>query len=522
MIGENGSGKSTLLRLMAGISTPDAGTIRVAQPVAPILELGLGFHPEFTGRENALLYGSLLGIPEEAMAERLDDVLAFAELGEFVDRPLRTYSSGMTARLAFAVATNVDPAVLVVDEALAVGDGAFQKKCVDRMVRFKEEGRTVLFCSHSMYLVTSFCERAVWLHHGRIQSQGPCAGGRGGVRELPDAAREAPAGAAEPRPRGYRRRREAGAGASPPCACWTLDGAPAEAVAPGSGFQVAIELESADPATAFHVGVAVDTQDGRCVFAATTHLDGVAPLAGAIEVRGRACASQRCRWRRARSRVSGFLFDEHGLHTYDQVVVPAALRRRGGALDPGAARTRPRMDRAGVMRRPLAIVYLLEDTTLFGGVKIVLHQAELMARRGHQVTVVSKGERPAWFPLRTGFQRVPTFAPGAPPRSRRHGRHVLDHDRGRGGGALGRGGALLPGVRGQLHPQRGRAPGDPRRIPDADSALCPFASPRGAGGGTVRPAGPRRAACAGAVLAAGVASRPAARATRSDRQPVRD
>ena len=125
IVGENGSGKTTLLRAVAGISTPDAGTIRTDKPVAAILELGVGFHPEFTGRENAQLYGALLGVPEAAMTDRLEDIMAFAELGELVDQPLRTYSSGMSARLAFAVATNVDPKVLVVDEALAVGDGLF-------------------------------------------------------------------------------------------------------------------------------------------------------------------------------------------------------------------------------------------------------------------------------------------------------------------------------------------------------------------------------------------------------------
>ncbi len=322
VIGENGSGKSTLLRLIAGISTPDAGTLRVAQPVAPILELGLGFHPEFTGRENAVLYGSLLGIPEAAMAERLDDVLAFAELGEFVDRPLRTYSSGMAARLAFAVAVNVDPKVLVVDEALAVGDGAFQKKCIDRMVEFKGEGRTVLFCSHSMYLVTSFCQRAVWLHRGRIARQGPAQEvveayesyllHREKRRLAADAGRDE-VGAAGRRGRLARVRVQ------------DLDGAATTTVAPGSGFQVALEVESADPATAFHLGVAVDAQDGRCVFAATTRRDGKPVLTGAtrytvgLRIPNFPIAG-------GRYVVSAFLFDETGLHTFDQVVLPAAFR----------------------------------------------------------------------------------------------------------------------------------------------------------------------------------------------------
>ena len=338
IVGDNGSGKSTLLRLVAGISTPDTGILRVSQPVAPILELGLGFHPEFTGRQNAVLYGTLLGLDEETMTARLDDVLAFAELGEFVDQPLRTYSSGMAARLAFAVATNVDPAVLVVDEALAVGDGAFQKKCVDRMVRFKEEGRTVLFCSHAMYLVTSFCERAVWLHQGRVRAQGPAkevveeyeghlmqrekrrlsvAGGREKPEALP--ATEA------------RRARLSG------LRVLGLDGAPVERLASGEGFQVELEVESLDAAARFHVAVAVDTQDGRCAFAAATQSDGVAPLTGStghllrLLVPSFPVAS-------GRFSVSAFLFDESGLHPYDQVVVPAAVIVAGERWTPSLLR----------------------------------------------------------------------------------------------------------------------------------------------------------------------------------------
>lgn len=326
IIGDNGSGKSTLLRLVAGISTPTAGTVRTAQPLAPILELGLGFHPDFTGRENALLYGTLLGIEESAMKERLGDVLSFADLGEFIDQPLRTYSSGMAARLAFAVATHVDPRVLVVDEALAVGDNAFQKKCIDRMVRFKQAGCTVLFCSHAMYLITSFCDRAVWLHKGRLQHVGP-------AREVVEqyeanlmqrekrqlsADTEAEALRALPAVGGKRGRlREVR----------VLDAAgdPTESVEPGMGLTVQLTVESIDPATRYHVGVAIDSQDGRCLFAAATHWDGVAPVSGGtshsilLRIPGLPVAS-------GSFSVSGFLFDENGLHAYDQVVVPAALQ----------------------------------------------------------------------------------------------------------------------------------------------------------------------------------------------------
>lgn len=175
VIGENGAGKSTLLRIVAGIGAPDQGKLQVEQPVGALLELGLGFHPDFSGRENARLYAALKGVPFEELEERLDAVFGFSELAEAIDQPVRTYSSGMVARLAFAVAAQLDPAVLVVDEALAVGDEAFQRKCIRRMRGFLEEGKTVLFCSHAMYQVVGFCQRALWLHHGEVKALGPAS-----------------------------------------------------------------------------------------------------------------------------------------------------------------------------------------------------------------------------------------------------------------------------------------------------------------------------------------------------------
>lgn len=338
IVGENGSGKSTLLRLVAGISTPNEGTVRVTPPVAPILELGLGFHPDFTGRENAILYGALLDISEETMTERLADVLEFADLGEFADQPLRTYSSGMAARLAFAVATNVDPQVLVVDEALAVGDGGFQKKCIDRMVRFKEHGRTVLFCSHSMYQVTSFCERAVWLHHGRIRMQGPSQDvvqeyesyliQREKRRLSDEAAADRARAPGTPSGRLGRLGR---------LRMLDLGGAPVDKVDAGAGFQVELVVESLDANASFHVAVAVDGQDGRCVFAAATHWDGIAPLTGGTRhvVRLRVPAFPVAS---GGFSLSGFLFDEKGLHTYDQVVAPEAMRVAGSRWTPSLLR----------------------------------------------------------------------------------------------------------------------------------------------------------------------------------------
>jgi len=173
IIGDNGAGKSTLLKLVAGVLKPSAGSVRREGRLTAILELGVGFHPDFSGRENIFYGGALMGIPRAELEQRLDDIIGFAELGDFIDRPVKTYSSGMFVRLAFSLATSVDPEILIVDEALAVGDQSFQKKCIDRMAAFKRDGCTILFCSHSMHHVSQFCDRAIWVDGGRIIEDGP-------------------------------------------------------------------------------------------------------------------------------------------------------------------------------------------------------------------------------------------------------------------------------------------------------------------------------------------------------------
>ena len=175
IIGDNGAGKSTLLKLLAGTIHPTMGNIEVNGRVAALLELGAGFHPEFTGRQNIHLNASLLGIPEEEIKLKENEIIEFAELEQFIDRPVRTYSSGMYVRLAFSIATTVDPEILIIDEALAVGDMAFQKKCITRMNFFKEQGKTMLFCSHSMYLVQELCDQVIWLENGKIKKAGKCS-----------------------------------------------------------------------------------------------------------------------------------------------------------------------------------------------------------------------------------------------------------------------------------------------------------------------------------------------------------
>ncbi len=167
IIGQNGSGKSTLLQIIAGILRQSRGECVVDGSVAALLELGAGFNPEFSGRENVFMNGAINGIPQAVMRERFDDILAFAEIGEFIDQPVKTYSSGMFVRLAFAVAIHVDPDILLVDEALAVGDMIFQHRCINRIRRLKREGKTILFVTHDLQAVSQFCDRAILLDQGK-------------------------------------------------------------------------------------------------------------------------------------------------------------------------------------------------------------------------------------------------------------------------------------------------------------------------------------------------------------------
>jgi len=168
IVGRNGSGKSTLLQIICGTQAPTAGQVNVNGRVAALLELGSGFNPEFSGRENVFLNGMVLGLSQEEIEQRFDSIAAFAEIGDFMERPVRTYSSGMYVRLAFAVAINVTPDILIVDEALSVGDEAFQRKCFARINRIREEGATILFVSHSASTVVELCNRAVLLDGGEL------------------------------------------------------------------------------------------------------------------------------------------------------------------------------------------------------------------------------------------------------------------------------------------------------------------------------------------------------------------
>jgi lipopolysaccharide transport system ATP-binding protein len=310
VIGENGAGKSTLLALLAGLTEPTEGMVAVAGRVATLLDLGAGFNPLFTGRENVRLGGAILGLSPREVEARLPDILAFAELGDFVDRPVRTYSSGMYVRLAFALATSVDPDVLVIDEILAVGDQYFQKKCVDRIQAFRRAGVALVFCSHNLYLVKELCEQAVWLREGRVAAMGET-------------------GAVEDAYASYLRARMAPGAEAPSWSrpadspAWLTavrvvdgDGVPREHFLTGEALAIEVEFETATPDLPVHVGVHLVRNDAVECFATSTHFGGAVPARhgrqGAIVLRFPALPLFSGTFH-----VSIGLLDEHGLHPYD-------------------------------------------------------------------------------------------------------------------------------------------------------------------------------------------------------------
>ncbi|HEV2854639.1 MAG TPA: ABC transporter ATP-binding protein [Thermoanaerobaculia bacterium] len=325
LIGENGAGKSTLLKILAGITAPTAGRTEVLGKVASILELGSGFHPEFTGRQNIVLNAAMLGLSEDELRHKMPEIIDFSELGEFIDQPVKCYSTGMAMRLGFSIATQVDPEVLIIDEALSVGDGYFQKKCMDRLRLYVESGGTLLFCSHAMYYVSAFCQRALWLRHGRAEALGPVTEV---VREYENflVAKSAQAAAAADT--------EAEPAAAPVSAgrparilsarLLEVSGRTEPLYSPGDRWEVEVEWESADPRLAFHLGVGINRSDGIEVCSFASHLDGMAPATGKTFYTAR-LAIPGLPLVKGEFTLYIFLLDEEGLHIYDQKILQRAF-----------------------------------------------------------------------------------------------------------------------------------------------------------------------------------------------------
>ncbi len=319
LIGENGAGKSTLLKIVAGTTRQTSGEISRQGVVASILELGMGFHPEFTGRENARMNAALLGLTGPDIRRRLPEIQDFAELGDFFDRPVRTYSSGMALRLAFAVATHADADVLIVDEALAVGDGYFQKKSIDRITSFQKRGGTLLFCSHALYYVALLCDRAIWLKQGQVAASGTALPVVRAYEEfLQEKERRRSGDADRPgEPAATNGRRPARL-----TEVLVHDGSGYPRVEFASGETVAVDLafETEDPSLAFHARVGADREDGVQAFAVDTRGEPWAPLTGRRRYRLRLVFPD-LPIAQGEFRLYVFLGDETALHLHDLRVV---------------------------------------------------------------------------------------------------------------------------------------------------------------------------------------------------------
>jgi ABC-type polysaccharide/polyol phosphate transport system ATPase subunit len=287
VVGANGSGKSTLLKLLAGIVRPTSGSAAVEGRLAALLELGAGFHPEISGRDNIEINGLLLGLTRRQIAERFDAIVRFAEIEEFLDAPLKTYSSGMAVRLGFSIAAHSDPDVLLVDEVLAVGDEAFSHRCLEKFAEFERAGKTIVVVSHDLALVAERCRRAIWLDGGRLAADGPAretvalyrerVAQEEGGRRL-EAARAVP-GPSAPLPR------RIGSGQAFVEEVRLLDGAgnPAGRISSGEPAALQMRVRAAAPLSDFVFGFAVSTVSGASVLGVNTDIDGLRPAAFAGE-----------------------------------------------------------------------------------------------------------------------------------------------------------------------------------------------------------------------------------------------
>jgi lipopolysaccharide transport system ATP-binding protein len=342
LIGRNGAGKSTLLQMVCGTLNPSSGSVAVNGKIGALLELGAGFNPEFTGRENVYLAAAVMGFSGAETDALYESIVEFSGIREFIDQPVKTYSSGMYVRLAFSIATSANPDILVIDEALSVGDGAFAKKSFERIMQLKAQGTTVLFCSHSMYQVESFCDRALWLDHGQVQMEGPAAKV---VAAYADSLREesklsSSATLASVRASGGASTASDASDVSKAASAAALGvaritnievsvdgqtGRELEAVSLQSDVSITVQFESdpALPCPTFATGFALP--DGQIFTSAYTLFDGIA-IERDTQGRGQATVVfEKLPLMKGRFSIGAYLFDERALHVYDVVLQAATV-----------------------------------------------------------------------------------------------------------------------------------------------------------------------------------------------------
>jgi len=345
VIGPNGSGKSTLLKLISGILQPSAGTVEVDGRVTALIELGAGFHPEITGRENVVINGMLLGLSREEIGCQMDEILDFAGIGDFIDQPVKTYSSGMHLRLGFAVAVAVQPDVLLIDEILAVGDAAFSRKCLDRLARMQRQGVTMVLVSHDLDLVRAFADRALYLRGGRVVAVGPSDAVVARYRN-DVAGALVPGESPRPAVRVVEDGRRWGNGEVEILAVEVASGgAPRRVVPSGAECTVTVRYRVQRPVADFVFGIAWHAVDGTLVGGHNTALDGIRPLRLARD------GEVRCVYASLQLAPADYLLDvavhaEDGL-AYDYWCQAASVRVTASAAYPGVWAPPHRWEAAG-------------------------------------------------------------------------------------------------------------------------------------------------------------------------------
>jgi ABC-type polysaccharide/polyol phosphate transport system ATPase subunit len=335
LVGENGAGKSTLLKMLAGVTAPTHGELKIQGKVASILELGSGFHPEFTGRQNILLNAAMLGLTQREVEEKTPAIIRFSELGTFIDQPVKCYSTGMAMRLGFAIATQVEPEVLIIDEALSVGDGYFQKKCMDRLQQYLADGGTLLFCSHAMYYVSAFCTRAIWLRQGKVEAAGAVTDV---VRRYENYLLTKSEAASEKEPVALEEK----AGPGRLVQVELRGGGHEEATeTPAYRYRdpwsLVVDWESDSPDLEFHLGIGIDRVDGVQVASFSTFHDGLGGFRGRRTYRA-VLELPQLPLVNGEFSVFVFLLGEQALHHYDARVLRGAFSIHGDAYEIGLTR----------------------------------------------------------------------------------------------------------------------------------------------------------------------------------------
>lgn len=332
LVGRNGAGKSTLLQLICGTLTPSTGHVTVNGRIAALLELGAGFNPDFTGKENIYLNASILGLSKAEIDARYDDIVEFSGISDFIHQPVKTYSSGMYVRLAFSIATSVDPDILIIDEALSVGDGAFARKSFDRIMRLKEKGATILFCSHSIYQIEALCTRAVWLEKGAVQLIGDPATVVAGYQAFLDrdaAPAVAGSGVIDSSPTGHARILGVQTHVD------ATVGKTLYAQSAKQTLAVAIGFASDPQLPAPVVAVTIHAPDGRIIASSSTQSDGL-ELDRDPSGRGTATIEfPKIPLLKGEYFIGAHLLSEDGIHVYDSATNVATLHFSQETLEQG-------------------------------------------------------------------------------------------------------------------------------------------------------------------------------------------